>query len=125
MDGKPKYKARLVAKGYAQTEGIDFQEVFSPVVKMTTLRVLFALTAAMDLELFQMDVKTAFLHGDLDEELYMKQPRGYVIPGKEKQVCKLKRSLYGLKQAPRQWYKKFDAFMLKHAFKRSHADHCL
>ena len=97
VDGKPKYKARLVAKGYAQTEGIDFQEVFSPVVKMTTLRVLFALTAAMDLELFQMDVKTAFLHGDLDEELYMRQPEGYVIPGKEKQVCKLKRSLYGLK----------------------------
>ena len=125
VDGKPKYKARLVANGYAQTEGIDFQEVFSPVVKMTTLRVLFALTTAIDLELFQMDVKTAFLHGDLDEELYMLQPKGYVIPGKEKQVCKLKRSLYGLKQAPRQWYKKFDAFMLEHQFKRSHADHCL
>ena len=97
--------------------------VFSPVVKMTTLRVLFALTAAVDLELFQMDVKTAFLHGDLDEELYKRQPEGYAIPGKDRLVCKLKRSLYGLKQAPQQWSKKFDAFMLKHGFKRSHVDH--
>ena len=105
VDGKPKYKARLVAKGYAQKEGIDFQEVFSPVVKMTTLRVLFALTAALDLELFQMDVKTAFLHGDLDKELYMKQSEGYAISGKQHLVCKMKRSLYGLKQAPRQWYR--------------------
>ena len=125
VDGKPKYKARLVAKGYAQKEGIDFQEVFSPVVKMTTLRVLFALTAALDLELFQMDVKTAFLHGDLDEELYKRQPEGYAIPGKDRLVCKLKRSLYGLKQAPQQWSKKFDAFMLEHWFKRSHVDHSL
>ena len=99
--------------------------VFSPVVKMTTLCVLFAFMAALDLELFQMDVKTAFLHGDLDEELYMKQPEGYAIPGKEHLVCKLKRSLYGLKQAPKQWYKKFEAFMLKHGFKRSHGDHSL
>ena len=72
-----------------------------------------------------MDVKTAFLHGDLEEELYMKQPEGYAILGKEQLVCNMKRSLYGLKQAPRQWYKKFDAFMFKHGFKRSHADHCL
>ncbi|MCO5606659.1 hypothetical protein L7F22_060847 [Adiantum nelumboides] len=125
VDAKPKYKARLVAKGYAQTKGIDFQEVFSPVVKMTTLRVLFAIVAALDLELDQMDVHTAFLHGDFEEELYMKQPEGYVIPGKEHLVCKFNRSLYGLKQASRQWYKKFDAFMLKHGYKRSHADHCL
>ena len=125
VDDKPKYKARLVAKGYAQTKGIDFQEVFSPVVKMTTLRVLFAIVAALDLELDQMDVHTAFLHGDIDEELYMKQPEGFVIPGKEHLVCKLNRSLYGLKQTSRQWYKKFDAFMLKHGYKRSHADHCL
>ena len=92
---------------------------------MTTLHALFSLMATLDLELYQMDVQTAFLHGDLDEELYMKQPEGYVILGKEHLVCKLKRSLYGLKQAPRQWYKKFDAFMLKNGFKRSQADHCL
>ncbi|MCO5569008.1 hypothetical protein L7F22_022714 [Adiantum nelumboides] len=72
-----------------------------------------------------MDVHTAFLHGDVEEELYMKQPEDYVIPGKEHLVCKLNRSLYGLKQSSRQWYKKFDAFMLKHGYKRSHADHCL
>lgn len=72
IDGKPKYKARLVAKGYTQVEGIDFQEVFSPVVKTTTIRVLLALVAALDLELDQMDVKTIFLHGDVNEELYMK-----------------------------------------------------
>ena len=92
---------------------------------MTKLRVLFAFTAALDLVLFQMDVRTAFLHGDLDKELFMKQSEGYAISGKQHLVCKMKRSLHGLKQAPRQWYKKFDAFMLKHGFKRSHADHCL
>ena len=86
---------------------------------------LFAIVAALDLELDQMDVHTAFLHGDIDEELSMKQPEGFVIPGKEHLVCKLNRSLYGLKQASRQWYKKFDAFMLKHGYKRSHVDHCL
>ena len=70
-----------------------------------------------------MDVHTAFLHGDIDEELYMKQPEGFVIPGKEHLVCKLNRSLYGLKQASRQWHKKFDAFMLKHGYKRRRAAH--
>ena len=92
---------------------------------MTTLRVLFAIVAALDLELDQMDVHTTFLHGDIDEELYMKQLEGFVIPEKEHLVCKLSRSLYGLKQASRQWYKKFNAFMLNHEYKRSHADHCL
>ena len=90
---------------------------------MTTLRVLFAIVAALDLELDQMDVHTAFLHGDIDEELYLKQPEGFVISGKEHLVCKLNRSLSGLKQASKQWYKKFDAFMLKHEYKRSHDDH--
>ena len=112
-------------KGYAQKEGIDFQEVFSPMVKMTTLRVWFALTAALDLELLQMDVEAAFWHGDLAKEVYTKQPEGHVIPGQEPPGCKLKRSLYRLKQAPRKWNKKSDAFMIKHGFKRSHADHCL
>ena len=73
VDGKPKYEARFVAKGYTQKKGTDFQEVFSQVVKMTTLCVLFTLTTALDLELFQMDVKTTILHNDLDIELYMKQ----------------------------------------------------
>ncbi|MCO5586941.1 hypothetical protein L7F22_040886 [Adiantum nelumboides] len=110
VDEKPKYKARLVAKGYAQKEGIDFQEIFSPVVKLTTLHVLFALVAVLDLELNQMDVKTAFLHGDI-EDIYMKQPEGFVVPGCEELVCKLKRALYGLRQSSWQWYKKFDTFL--------------
>ena len=124
-DSSPKYKARLVAKGYKQEYGVDFDEIFSPVVKMTTLRIILGLVAAEDMELIQMDVKTAFLHGDLHEDIYMQQPEGFVAKGKEKMVCKLKRSLYGLKQAPREWYHKFDAFMQSQGFRRSQVDHCL
>ena len=99
VDGKPMYKARLVAKGYAQKEGIDFQEVFSLVVKMITLHVLFVLITALDLELLQMDVKTTFLYGDLDEELYMKQIR-ICHSWKRASGMQAKRSLYRLKYAP-------------------------
>ena len=81
--------------------------------------------ASHDLELEQLDVKTAFLHGEFEEEIYMDQPELFVVPGKENYVCKLKTSLYGLKQSPRQWYKRFDSFMLKHDFKRSKFDSCV
>ncbi|KAH9292516.1 hypothetical protein KI387_042298, partial [Taxus chinensis] len=81
--------------------------------KMTSIRIVLGIVAAEDLHLEQLDVKTAFLHGDLEEELYMQQPEGYEVKGKEEMVCKLKKSLYGLKQAPRQWYKKFDSFMME------------
>ena len=121
----PKYKARLVAKGFKQEKGIDFDEIFSPIVKMTTLRTVLALVACEDLELFQMDVKTAFLHGDLHEEIYMEQPEGFEMEGKKHMVCKLKKSLYGLKQAPKEWYQKFDTFMKSQGFGRSKVDHCL
>ena len=104
-DIPPIYKARVVAKGYSQIEGIDFHEVFSPVVKHSSIRALLALVAMEDLELHQLDVKTAFLHGELEEEIFMKQPEGFEVAGKENHVCRLKRSLYGLKQSPRQWYK--------------------
>ena len=125
VDGKlERYKARLVAKGYSQREGVDFGEIFSPVAKLTSIRFLLSIVVAYDLEIEQMDVKTAFLHGDLEEEIYMQQPDGFVVKGKEHLVCRLKRSLYGLKQSPRMWYQKFDAFALKMGF-RSEDDHCV
>ena len=92
---------------------------------MTTLRCILALAATLDLELHQMDVKTAFLHGDLDVEIYMQQPEGFVEKGKEELVCRLFKSLYGLKQSPRAWYHKFHKFMLSQGYKRSEFDHCL
>ncbi|KAL4272870.1 hypothetical protein GQ457_13G029760 [Hibiscus cannabinus] len=131
-DGSPskkdvRYKARLVAKGYAQKEGIDYNEVFSPVVKHSpSIRILLALVAQLNLELAQLDVKTAFLHGDLEEEIYMMtQPEGYKDAGGKKWVCKLNKSLYGLKQSPRQWYKRFDSFMTRQRYTRSKYDHCV
>jgi hypothetical protein len=123
-DGSKRYKARLVVKGFQQKEGIDYNDIFSPVVKLTTIRLVLGIVAAEDLYLEQLDVKTAFLHGDLEEEIYMHQPEGFAVKGKENKVCKLKKSLYGLKQAPRQWYKKFDGFMCSKGFQRLEADHC-
>ncbi|KAD7478277.1 hypothetical protein E3N88_01413 [Mikania micrantha] len=122
---KPRYKARLVAKGFTQREGIDYTEIFSPVVKHTSIRVMLAITAVKDLELEQLDVKTTFLHGVLDEQIYMKQPLGFVKKGEESKVCLLKKSLYGLKQSPRQWYRRFDEYMISNGFIRSNFDSCV
>jgi hypothetical protein len=123
--GEKRYKDRLVVKGFAQKKGIDFDEIFSPVVKMTSIRTILSLVAVEDLHLEQLDVKTTFLHGDLEEEIYMQQPQGYEVKGKENLVCRLKKSLYGLKQAPRQWYLKFDRFMTEQGYSRCHSDHCV
>jgi hypothetical protein len=120
-----RYKARLVAKGYSQIPGINFNDVFSPVVKHTSIRTLFSIVAMHDYELEQLDVKPAFLHGELEEVIYMDQPEGFVVPRKENLVCRLKKSLYGLKQSPRQWYRRFDSFMISHGFKRSDYDSCV
>ena len=96
--GKVKtYKAQLVVKGYSRVEGIDFGEIFSPIAKLTSIRLLLSFAATFDLEVEQMDVKTMFLDGNLDEEIYMKQPKGFTIKGKKELVCKLKKSLYRLK----------------------------
>jgi hypothetical protein len=116
--GKRRYKARLVVKGFAQKEGLDFDEIFSPIVKMTSIRTILFLVAVEYSHLEQLDVKTIFLHGDLEEEIYMQQPQGYEVKGKENLVYRLKKSLYGLKQAPRQWYLNFVRFMTEQGYSR-------
>jgi hypothetical protein len=103
-----KYKARLVAKGYTQKECKYFFDTYSSVARMTTIRVLLSLAASYGLIIHQMDVKTAFLNGELDEEIYMNQPDEFVVKSEERKVCKLLKSLYGLKQAPKQWHEKAD-----------------
>ena len=120
-----KHKSRLVAKGYSQVEGIDFGEIFSPVAKLTSIIFLLSVVVEFDFEVEQMDAETTFLHGDLEEEKFMKQPEGYAMKGKKELVCKMKKSLYGLKQSPRMWYQKFDTYMLGLGFKRSKEDLCV
>ena len=93
-----KYKARLVIKGCKKKEGLDYFDTYSPVTRISSVRMLIAIVAIHNLEIHQMDVKTAFLNGDLDEEIYMEQPEGFIVPGQEKKVCQLVKSLYGLKQ---------------------------
>ncbi|CAI7850917.1 unnamed protein product [Closterium sp. NIES-53] len=118
-----RYKARLVAQGYTQREGEHYSETFAPVAKATTLRVLLALAASLDLEVEQLDVCTAFLHRLLMEEVYMRQPPGY--DDGSGRVWKLKRTIYGLKQSQRGWYKRIDDFLLQHGFARSECDSAL
>jgi hypothetical protein len=94
-----KYKASLVVKGYSQVEGIDYGEIFSPIAKMKSIRFFISIFVAYDLEAEKVDVETTFLHGNLEEDIYMTQPEHYVVKGKINLVCKLKKYLYGLKQS--------------------------
>jgi hypothetical protein len=119
-----RYKARLVAKGYLQKQGIDFEELYAPVSKHTTLRALLAVVAARDMELHQLDVKTVFLNGELEEEIYMQQPQGYKEEGPGT-ICHLKKMLYGLRQAPRAWHTRLKAELEALGFRASEIDPAL
>ncbi|GJY98775.1 putative retrotransposon protein [Tanacetum coccineum] len=115
MDGNiHTYKARLVAKGFTQTYRVDYEETFSPVADIKAIRILIAIAAYYDYEIWQMDVKTAFLNGRINEDVYMVQPEGFVNPKHPRRVCKLQRSIYGLKQTSRSWNKRFDEEIKKY-----------
>ena len=120
-----RHKARLVAKGCSQQYGTDYDETFSPVARFESLRTLLALAAQDDLSVHQMDVTTAFLNGELEEEVYMAQPEEFAVPGKEHLVCQLKHSLYGLKQAPRCWNSVLDKVLKEIGFVQSASDPCI
>jgi hypothetical protein len=122
-----RYKARLVARGFTQKEGLDFKETYSPVTKLTTIRTMLAVAAVKDYIVEQADISNAYLNAEVEEELYMEQPKGFVQcgPNGEVLVCRLRRSLYGLKQAGRNWNKKIDAWLKEHGFDQSTVDPCL
>ena len=116
-------KAILVARGFRQREGIDYQETHSPVIRFDSIRAILAVAASEHMQIKQFDVKTAFLYGDIDEEIYIQQPEGYTdATGK---VCKLRRSLYGLKQSSRCWNLRFADFLKKFSLKSTDADECV
>ena len=120
-----RHKARLVAQGYSQKFGLDYDETFCPVVRFESIRTVIALAAQHELQLQQMDVTTAFLNGELQEEVYMKQPEGFAAQGKEKLVCKLRRSIYGLKQSPRCWNTVLNRKLKEMGFAQTAGDPCI
>ena len=120
-----RYKARLVAQGCTQLVGLDYEETFSPVVRFESIRFLLAMGTQNQLKLHQMDVSTAFLHGELTEEVYMRQPEGFIEPGNEHLVCRLRRSIYGLKQSPRCWNQALDNRLKEMGFRQTLSDPCL
>ena len=123
-----RYKARLVAQGFRQVEGLDFHETFAPVARMTSQRILIALAAAEGLELYQVDVKNAYLKGEIDTPIFMKQPPGFEdpkYPAKDGWVWELLKSLYGLKQAGHIWNATLHTFIVELGFKRACSDLCV
>jgi hypothetical protein len=118
-------KARLVCKGYAQIEGIDFEETFSPVARMEAIHFLLAYACSKNVKVYHMDVKSYFLNGELEEEVYIEQPEGFQLSENTNYVCKLKKALYGLKQAPRAWYSRLDKYLQQAGFRKGSADNNL
>jgi hypothetical protein len=112
----------FVARGFSQVEGIDYEDTFAPVAQYTSIRTIIALAASMGWKLHQMDVKTIFLNGDIEEEVYIEKPEGFVIHDEKSHVCRLKKSLYGLKKTPRAWYQKMDGFLMSLDFNKSVLD---
>ncbi|KAJ9539153.1 hypothetical protein OSB04_031886 [Centaurea solstitialis] len=126
MDGNVHtFKARLVAKGFTQTHGIDYDETFSPVAMLKSIRILMAISAYFNYEIWQMDVKTAFLNGKLTEDVYMEQPEGFEDPKNPNKVCKLQKSIYGLKQASRSWNLHFDERIKEFGFAKCEFEPCV
>jgi hypothetical protein len=117
-----KYKARFIARGFSQKEGEDYDETFAPVARYTSIRAIISLLASMGWSLHQMDVKTTFLNGAIEEEVYIEQPQGFEVHSRDTHVCRLKKDLYGLKQAPRTWYARIDDYLTRLGFSKSHAD---
>jgi hypothetical protein len=117
-----KHKARFVARGFSQIEGVDYDETFAPVARYTSIRTIIAIAAEMGWRIHQMDVKTAFLNGFIEEEVYIEQPQGFEVSDRETHVCLLRKALYGLKQAPRAWYSRIDTYLLQMGFEKSDAD---
>ena len=115
----------LVVKGYRQKKGIDYFDTYVPIARITFVRVLLDLSYVISLHIHQMDVKIAFVNGDLDEEAYMEQPEGFVLPDNEHKVCKLVKSLCGLKQAPKKWHEKFESVLFSNGFWYNNADKCI
>ena len=121
----PRYKARFVACGYGQLYGVDYLATYSPVVKHLSIRLILALVAAFDLEMIQLDVKAAFLYGQLEETIYMQQPEDFLIPGKEETICQIQKPIYGLKPAANWWNVEFNKFLIDFGFVRSKQSLCV
>jgi hypothetical protein len=118
-------KVRLVCKGYAQIEGIDFEETFSPIARMEAICLLLAYACSKNVKVYQMDVKSSFLNGELEEEVYIEQPEGFQLSENTDYVCKLNKALYGIKHASRAWYSRLDKYLQQAGFRKGSANNNL
>ena len=121
-DSIEKHKARFVARGFSQVEGIDYDETFAPVARYASIKTVMAIVSEMGWKIHKMDVKTAFLNGIFEEEVYIEQPQGFEVYGRDSHVCRLSKALYGMKQAPRAWYSRIDLYLQQLGFEKSEAD---